>query len=384
MPTDRAPRGFVLPTTLLVVTLLTVMLTAAFIMIGAEYRTSDNSLANSRALAIAQAGLQSYFSQDRPLDSTGTPDSIRLTLSGGYADVVAQRVRAKTTTERAVWLVRSHGWATDPTQPGQSLAHRVVTQLAWLNDGTLPARAAMVAVNGARVLGTGSGATNPLSGVNFNPAVAGCTPQSGSAADTFGVSVPTGEYAQAGSPGDWPDGEGTNGVEYAGAASTLYDLTRIDWQDVVNGDFIGDIAMPGGSWPSPLNADYPTILATGNVTLPSSGGSYNSQPVRGVLLATGDVFVPNQTHWDGLIIAGGRLRLTSLANNYVLHGMVITGLNVGLGFSVQADTIMRSGSSGGPGDARIRWSRCYARLAITGLASLTPIRGTWVDTWSLY
>ena len=378
---DRHQRGFVLPTTLLVMTLLTVMLTAAFILVSAETRATDNSFESSRALALAQAGLQTYFSQDRPLDSTGTPDSLRLVLARGYADVVAVRVRATTGTARAVWLVRSHGYATSALAVGQTQAHRVVAQLAWLNDGTLPARAALVALNGVQVMGAGGG--NPISGRNFSPSITGCPYETGPAVDTVGVSVPTGAYSQT--AGDSADGEGTNGVEGAGTAAALYNLTRIDWQDIVNGDFIGDIAMPGGTWPPTLNNDYPTILATGNVTLPSSGGSYKSLPIRGVIVATGDVIIPNNTHWDGLILAGGRLRLASLSVNYRIHGMVITGLNIGLGTPVPPDTLMRENATGGPGDeARLRWSKCYARVAIGGLASLTPIGGTWVDTWTLY
>ena len=42
----RAPRGFVLPTSMLVVTLLTVMLAAAFILVSADYRTTDNTFAD--------------------------------------------------------------------------------------------------------------------------------------------------------------------------------------------------------------------------------------------------------------------------------------------------------------------------------------------------
>jgi hypothetical protein len=378
---DARRRGFVLPTTLLVMTLLTVMLTAAFILVSAESRATDNSFASSRALALAQAGLQTYLSQDRPLDSTGVSDSLRIVMSRGYADVIAERVRARTSTNRALWLVRSHGWAMDVLAPGQAQAHRVVAQLAQLNDGALPARAGLVALNGVRVIGDGS--TNPLSGENFNPSITGCTATTGSAADTFGVSVPTGAYGQTGSPGDYPDGEGTNGVENAGTTTNLYNLTRIDWQQVLNGQFAGDIAMPGGTWPPVLNVDYPTVVAAGNVTLPTSGASYSSQPIRGVLVATGDVTVVDNTHWDGLILAGGRLRLSGTPN-YIIHGMVVTGLNVGVGIAVPADTLTRQGSSGGPSTAVLRWSKCYARSALANLASLTPVRGTWLDTWTLY
>lgn len=47
---------------MLVVTLLTVMLASAFILVSADYRTTLNAFASARALALAQAGMQNYFS----------------------------------------------------------------------------------------------------------------------------------------------------------------------------------------------------------------------------------------------------------------------------------------------------------------------------------
>ena len=55
IPSRAAERGFVLATTLLVTTLLTVMLAASFLLVSAEQRTTDNSFGTARALALAQA-----------------------------------------------------------------------------------------------------------------------------------------------------------------------------------------------------------------------------------------------------------------------------------------------------------------------------------------
>ena len=88
-------RGFVLATTLLVTTLLTVMLAAAFLLVSAEQRMTTNSFGTAKALAIAQAGLQNYFSRNLGLDTSSTYDSTRIVESGGYADVVGRRVRPR-------------------------------------------------------------------------------------------------------------------------------------------------------------------------------------------------------------------------------------------------------------------------------------------------
>ena len=161
------PSGFILPTTLLVMTLLTVMLTAAFIMASAEFRSSDNTLSNSRALSLAQAGLENYFSLQRNLDTTSSYDSLRITFSNGYADVVGRRVRMQTGSRLPVWLIRSIGTSTDALQAGQAQGQRAVAQLAELNNGLIPARAALTALNGIQMV-AGGGTGNPIIGTDNN------------------------------------------------------------------------------------------------------------------------------------------------------------------------------------------------------------------------
>ena len=85
-------RGFILPTTMLVVVLLTVMLAAAFALASAEYRVTDNAFASSRSLAFAQAGMQNYLSVGHNLLAL-TQDSTTYTFSNGWAAVVARRLR---------------------------------------------------------------------------------------------------------------------------------------------------------------------------------------------------------------------------------------------------------------------------------------------------
>ncbi len=94
-------RGFILATTLLVMTLLTVMLVATFVLISAEFRTTNGSYSTSRSLDLAEAGLQSYFAFAHTL-TTGS-DSTNYTFPGGYASVVAKRLRDSVpNAERAV------------------------------------------------------------------------------------------------------------------------------------------------------------------------------------------------------------------------------------------------------------------------------------------
>ena len=279
-------RGFVLPTTLLVLTLLTVMLTAAFILVSAEFRTTDNSLAMTRAHSLAQAGLQTYFSMNRAM--LGTSDSIRITMSGGYADVVATRLRDSTANRRALWLVRASGFSTDPTQPGQVQALRSVTQLAERNPARFPANAALFAPNGVHVSAVGG--SNPMWGDDVS-----CTPQ----LDKPGVITPTGLYtaAAAGAP------TGNPGILYLPSAAAVIDSTYVDWPSLIGGNFTPDYVLPGSlvSWNT--NA---VILVNGDYTTPA--GLPN--PSRGILVVTGNLTLTNDVHWHGVVIAGGFVRGT--------------------------------------------------------------------------
>jgi hypothetical protein len=195
----RAERGFVLATTLLVTTLLTVMLAASFLLVSAEQRTTDNSFGTARALVIAQAGLEAYWDSSRGLDTSSIYDSARIVLTGGYADVVGRRVRpagAALGSRLALWVVKSTGVTTTAVMAGQVQGTRTIAQFAQFNPGKLPARAAMVALNGLSITGP-PGATFPLSGHDLNPGLCVGNP-GGAAADTFAINVPRTPTVQIG------------------------------------------------------------------------------------------------------------------------------------------------------------------------------------------
>ena len=59
----HSERGFALPMTVFLITILTVMLSSAFARTGTEIIIAESQEAGVDALAIAQSGLQSYFGQ---------------------------------------------------------------------------------------------------------------------------------------------------------------------------------------------------------------------------------------------------------------------------------------------------------------------------------
>lgn len=442
-------RGFILATTLLVMTLLTVMLTAAFVMVSAEYRSTNGAYATTRALNFAQAGLQRYFSLPHTLTAGASVDSVNYAFSGGYARVVARKLRDSiAATERALWIVYSTGVDSTRSLTTQGSASRVVAQLAGLQTGAMPTPAAMVAVNGVQMTSSGG---NPIRGYNTTFAVPlySCYPPNPSTAayDTIGLYTGGGVSGSGdpdirGEPVNYDAGAYSNGSnntptdntkswttnEFAGdsvlitepasavqrrrissnsattltvspnwtggspnaswrftifgtvrylSASETIDTTRIDWLALVNGQFTPDFT---GTLPANGNTQYQSHYFTGNVTIPSGTR-------RGLLVALGNVTLANNSHWDGIIVAGGRLD-AGVNGNYCVHGMVITGLNIVLGSSVQANQVRRGNSSGSASCSGsykvISWDYCYAKASIASLNYLVPIAGTFTDSWDTY
>lgn len=359
-PEPSAPRGFVLATTLMVMTLLTVMLATAFLLISAETRTTDSSFAASRALALAQAGQQAYFSS--PHGIVATYDSVHYTFPGGFARVVARRLHDSTATQQQLWVIYSTGVDTTRSLGGQPNGLRTIAQLARLQAGSLPARAAMIAANGVRFLGNGD---NPINGAD----AAFCWPQHDSTGLTVGVS---GAVDSSPPPPPKPAPAGSPGQEVLASDQAVLDSTRIDWVRLVDaGEFTPDyIATPPCTHSQQLSG-FPSGVCNGNATL--SGRRY------GILVVTGDADLANGAHWDGILLVGGRLTTpTGGSSTYTVHGMVITGLNMLKGQAVQANQLRR-------GTSRvIQWASCYTAPSVTGLAAFTPVKGTWFDNWALY
>ena len=375
-----------LATTLLVTTLLTVMLAASFILVSAEQRTTLNSFGTARALALAQAGLQNYFSQNRGLADTSTYDSTRIAMLTGYADVVAKKVRPSGATDGgsplALWIVRSTGVSTSPVLTGQVVGTHTIAQFAQLNLGVLPARAAVVALNGVQVKGAGA-SDNPLSGSDLG-SQAPCVSPGHPTADTAAVTVPStisgGGAGYVQTAGGWPLGTIENSTFFTW--SSLYNATHIDWSSLLSGNFLPDYvvtnASPIGAWPAVMTTNY----LVGYVPKDASG---NNQDIlipagqrRGMLVVTGNVFLTTGSHWDGIILAGGYVSVPSPCASCALHGMVVTGLNIALGQTVPRDTLSRLGST------YVQWAWCYTQSSVSSLSSLVPVKNGWADTWSTY
>jgi Tfp pilus assembly protein PilX len=339
MRPDR--RGFVLPTTLMVMTLLTVMLTAAFIMISAEFRTSDNSLAMSRANALAQAGLQDYLSRNRGLGVSSSWDSLRITYSAGYVDVVGTRLVAAVGSRPALWVVRSTATLTANALTGTTTATSTVAQLTENSAGTLPVKGAFAAGNRVNFTGGGSAPISGNDGCNATP-------------DTVEVMAAAIDMINT------PPGLTTRNF----ARAAVLDSMHVDWASLLAGNFAADYTVP--AWPASWTG-WPTYYSPGDLTF---SGARN-----GILVVRGNLTIANGALWAGVVIVGGRL-VAPASSSPTIYGSAMTGLNnlITPG-SVTDDTIPRGGTA-------ISWNSCAVALAVAGMVGMTPVRHAFIDTWA--
>ena len=370
-PSRVAERGFVLATTLLVTTLLTVMLAASFLLVSAEQRTTDNSFGTARALGLAQAGLQNYLSQSRGLTDSMSWDSVRIPLVLGYANVVAVKLRQSgggSGSALSLWVVRSTGVTTSPVMAGQVQGSRTIAQFAQLYPGTFPARAGLVALNGAWFSGSTAA---PVSGQDRGP-IGSCSPPA--AADTHSVTLPLPSLGAGWGGTGSPPGD----PETLPTWQSSYDSTHVNWASLVAGNFTPDYVMPPSPWPTPGSNVYQVGYVAGNATVPPAPPGSG---MRGMLVVTGNLTLGPSSHWDGIILVGGYLVAVP---GSVVHGMVVTGLNQALGGPAPPkDTIPRVVDSD-PNNAIIEWSWCYTQSSVNALSTLVPIKNGWVDSWTTY
>jgi hypothetical protein len=344
--------GFALPIAIFIVTLVTIMLAAIFVRVEADRRIAESSGSSVDALAIAHSGLQRYFAH---YDSLGTRppdgDSLRLNVSGGYADVIARFVqRPADTSANQTYIVRSTGRVIEPTQGADPQAVRTVAQFAQWQTGTIDVLASFTAANRFDAPGPpGTEGTLDIRGVD----------QCGLMAPAAGVRVPD--------PPPWypPGVTGSPAWEDWGTAVGVATQTDIDWAAVTGGDFVPD-------YTSLVNLDtWSSYLITGDAILNTASGS-------GLLVVTGNLeFGGAGSAWRGVILVGGEIDFDGTLND--IRGAMVSGLNYLTG-------PVPPGGVWGPNGTltRIWYQSCFVDSALTAISGFAPIPNAWVDNWATY
>ncbi|MDQ6634381.1 MAG: hypothetical protein M3Z10_06440, partial [Gemmatimonadota bacterium] len=202
--TSPERHGFALPLVLLVIAVLTVSLAAGFASTTTEIQTNNSQRAEARAFALAENGLQDFVAmRDRRSSGycaqcgsppTTTYESTTVTLPGGYATVVAQRVARNLGMKRpAIYLIRSRG--VDTTTRLSALLRNSTTH-GFLSNVVAERTVAQYAYWDLKVINIVAGWTS-LSGLGVNGNSATISGVDNCGADPSGVSgiaVPTNGY----------------------------------------------------------------------------------------------------------------------------------------------------------------------------------------------
>ncbi|HKR08979.1 MAG TPA: hypothetical protein VJS39_07315 [Gemmatimonadaceae bacterium] len=355
-------RGFAIPTAILVILVLTIMLAGGFSLVSAERRSVGDQKSQVAAFRLAEQGLE-FFLVRRDSLMAGNPnytkvpgaipDSVRINMTGGYADVTLTRLRPVRGTQSGLYVVRSRGVETATAYSGSPQAVRTVAQYVLWEPASMQVLAGWTALSGLQK----NGGAGTLGGVDL------C----GDSATIAGVVVPlepgyTGKSVAVGNPP----------IDTIPAP----DSVAIDWNGIVNlGAITPTITIPGGSWPTAAMeasfADtssryYPIIRVNGNFTLPSSG--------TGMLIVTGSLTLNGSVGWRGVLLVGNDI--TSNGNNGV-QGATVSGLNVKLG-NYTPDPSTANGTK------QYNYNSCEVAKATTTMGALVTLRNTWVDNWVEY
>jgi len=110
-------RGFAIPVAILVILVLTIMVAGGFSLVSAERRSVADQKSQISAFRIAEQGLEIFLvrrdslMKDKPgyTKVPGAADSIRISMTGGYADVTLTRLRAPRGNQAGLYVVRSKG-----------------------------------------------------------------------------------------------------------------------------------------------------------------------------------------------------------------------------------------------------------------------------------
>jgi len=363
--TNTERRGFAIPIALLVIAVLTIMIAGGFSIVSAERRSVADQKSQINAFRIAEQGLEIYLiRRDSLLAGTpnytkvpGAKDSVRITMTGGYADVSLTRLRPPRGSQSGLYVVRSKGTETAGAFAGTPQGVRTVAQYVLWEPAPMQVLAGWTALSGLQK----NGAAGTLGGIDM------C----GENAAVAGVIVPAypgyqGKMVAVGNPP----------IDSIPAP----DSVEIDWDGIVNHGLIeATFTLPGAVWPTTALQNsyndtsikyYPVIRVNGDFDLLSSG--------TGMLIVTGNLTISGNKGWRGVILAGGVL--TSNGNNDIIgggvQGAVISGLNEKLGMNV--DESLANGTK------MYSYNSCEVARATTPLGALVTLRNTWVDNWVEY
>jgi hypothetical protein len=357
-------KGLALPMTILVMTALTAAIAAGFAGAASEYTTNAAARGQNRAYNIAQTALEQFLvmrgqsgwcTNCAPDPITADSEWTRVSLPGGYADVVAVKVRPMIGQNDAMYFIRSRGVDTTIKLSGAggtvNAEHTVGVYATW-NTTTMKAKAAWLSLSG--LVKNGTGIISGVDACGIQPTVAGVMVDSGD------FVLKGGAFAPVGNPP----------VDTSMSFNTLKSSTGVDWPGIMSGSIPADIEVPPQAFPpATAFADtnyWPVIrVHTNNYSLPNAG--------RGIIIADSNFVISGSNMWSGVVLVGGML--TSNGYNTV-SGATLTGLNFLLGGTPSMSSV---DDSYGEGTKNYYYNSCSIALASQKMRKYTALPNTWMD-----
>ncbi len=369
--------GFALPVVILAMFLLVGALASGFTMISGERAADDAVLQQQAAQALAESGLQQAFTNRAGLGLGALPvtsDSARLTVTGGYVDVITTKLRAAVgTTIPGIYYIRARGVRTTTGVSGAGNAVAFATGFASFSSLNLTVQSSMTGVNGINK----SGASGTISGADNCSAANG-----GGKASLPAVAVP----ANPGYTGSTAPLEGSQKIDTIGATATeAAGTVPIDWEAIVYENAIvptfdlpaSGVGFPTQAWFDADSTRFPTIIVRNG---PDPETMFVVEGFgRGTLIVFGSVwFKGNTGGWDGIVLVGGRLR--SSGGNQI-RGATITGLNIKLGFNVGENEVNELA-----GTKKFLYNSCYVTKSLQSFSSggLRAYENSWANSFPGY
>ena len=377
-------RGFALPLVILIVVFVTVALAASFAAATSEAGSNAAQRGQDKSFTIAQSALELYLSARDSLCAARRAgetciadlskevnnvsikaDSLRVTIAGGYAEVVAHQVRSELhDTLPATYTVRSRGVDVGNRVSGRDTtsAQRTVAVMTTYNTNVMNVLSAWTSLSGIVKNGT-AGIVSGVDACGRKPTIAG-------------IAIPKGDFQTS---GHWT----AIGNPPADSTSNLTDLknrTLVDWNAIINLNAIpADIEIPPQSFPSSswFAADtsrWPVIrIHTNGYSLPNNG--------RGIIIADGDFTISGSNMWNGIVLIGGKL--TSNGTN-TTSGATLSGLNLLLPGAPVPPPSYVDDNAALNGQKDYEYNSCFVSRAAMRMKKYKVIPNTWRDnvpTW---
>lgn len=341
VPPEAEPRGFALPSAMLMLLLVSLMAAGGFLLTWIDGQSARAFARSTEAFYVAESGLATALA----LAEMPNPSVPPVTLGTGTATVTFEPLIELRRGE-TVYRVESRGQVV----AGGATFERSVGQLLWVAG---PPR-----MPGALVLVGSAGATPPKGTISGLDAFGSACPQQPS---------PVAGVAYWGGPAPAPDTAltiaGAPAARSIPAGVSVAAETGIRWAELF-APFgpIPDATVPPDAWPTG-GAGSSYIRMRGSLWFGAGSSG------RGALVVEGDLTLDDGFAWTGLILVGGKLTLNG---DISVQGSVASGLAGGAG--VAADF--------GGHRVDLRFDACAVAAAAERLtAPAAAIPGTWYEVW---